>query len=198
LVLALLDASDHCEALLAEADSASCAACDEAEFVVAFADFPELEDELLFEAEFSAAASCAALLDVAAWLFALFLLEPLADAELDANAPLAAAPVVEEALLFSVELAALLAAAELLVPLSFVAPCPLSKVDAALWLAALLAAVVDFAELSVEVRLMAALPLFALFAEALSAALEVAAALFVLPLLADAFRLADADFTLLD
>jgi hypothetical protein len=59
---------------------------------------------------------------VSAALLALFLVELLADALLDALALLAASPVLADALLFNEELDASLAAAELVDPLFFVGP----------------------------------------------------------------------------
>jgi hypothetical protein len=61
----------------------------------------------------------------------------------------------------------------------------------------LLASVVAFDEVLAVVELLAALAFLAWFAEAPSVALEVAALLLVLPLLADALSVEAADFTLL-
>ena len=98
---------------------------------------------------------------VAASVLALVLPELLAEALLDALALLAALPLLDEALLFNEELAALLAAADLFDPSFSVGPWPLSHVDPALWLAALLAAVVALDEVLAEVALLAALALLA-------------------------------------
>jgi hypothetical protein len=102
-----------------------------------------------------------ALFAVAASVLALVLPELLAEALLDALALLAASPVLDEALLFNEELAALLAAAELVDPLFLVGPWPVFHVDPALWLAALLASVVALDEALAEVALLAALAFLA-------------------------------------
>jgi len=125
------------------------------------------------------------------------LLALFADALLDALAWLAALPSLADALWVAVELAALLAAADLFDPSFSVGPWPLSHLDEALWLAALLAAVDPLDEVLAEVELLAPLALLAWLAAALFAALEFAALLLVLPLLADALSVEAADFTLL-
>lgn len=197
LLLALFDADALFEALFRLEELAFCAALAEVEFVEAFFDLEAFDAELTFEAELSLDADWLALFDVAASVLALFLPALLAEALLDALALLAASPLLDEALLFNDELAALLAAAELVDPLFLLAPWPVFQVDPALWLAALLASVVAFEEVLAEVTLLAALVLLAWLAEALFVALAFAALLLVLPLLADALSVEDADFTLL-
>jgi hypothetical protein len=121
-LLELLEADALIEALLRLEELASCAALADVEFVAAFFDLAAFEAELTFELELSLDADWWALLAVSAALLALFLVELLADALLDALALLAASPVLADALLFNEELDASLAAAELVDPLFFVGP----------------------------------------------------------------------------
>ena len=196
-LLALFDADALFEALLRLEELAFCAAFAEAELSDAFFDLEAFDAELTFEAELSLDADWLALFAVAASVLALLLPALLAEALLDALALLAASPLLDDALLFNDELAALLAAAELVDPLFLVGPWPVFQVDPALWLAALLASVVAFDEVSADVELLAALALLAWFAEALFVEFAFAVSLLVLPLLADALSVEAADFTLL-
>lgn len=91
----------------------------------------------------------------------------------------------------------MLAAADLFDPSFSVGPCPLSHVEAALWLAPLLASVAPFDEVLEDDELPDILWLDESLAEVMSPVFEFVALLLVLPLLADALLLADADFTLL-
>jgi hypothetical protein len=196
-LLVLLEADALCDALFKEDELAFCAALAALEFVLALFDLEAFEAELTFELELSLDADWLALFAVAASVLALFLPAFDADALLDALASLAAFPLLDDALWFSEELAALLPAAELVDPLFLLAPCPVAHVDPALWLAALLAAVVAFEEVLADVALLAALALLAWLAEALSVELALAALLLVFPLLAEALSVEAADFTLL-
>jgi hypothetical protein len=121
-LLALFDADALFEALFRLEELAFCAALAEAELVVAFFDLAAFDAELTFEAELSLDADWLALFFVAASVLALFLPALLAEALLDALALLAASPLLDDALLFNEELAALLAAAEFVVPLFLVGP----------------------------------------------------------------------------
>jgi hypothetical protein len=121
-LLALFDADALFEALLRLAELASCAAFAELELVDAFFDLEAFEAELTFEAELSLDADWLALFAVAALVLALVFPALLADALLDALALLAALLLLADALWFEVELAALLAAAEFVVPLFLVEP----------------------------------------------------------------------------
>lgn len=128
-------------------------------------------------------------------MLALLLPELLADALLDALALLAASPLLPEALWVAVELDALLAAADLVVPLFLFAPWPVSHEEEALWLAALAASVEPFDDVLADVELLAALEFLAWLAELVSVAFELAALLLVLALFAAALLVDAADFT---
>ena len=121
-LLELFEADALIEALFRLEELAFWAALAEVESVAAFFDLEAFEAELTFDAELSLDANWFALLFVAASVLALFLAELLADALLDALALLAASPLLADALLFNEELAALLAAAELVDPLFLLDP----------------------------------------------------------------------------
>lgn len=121
-LLELFEADALMEALLVVAELAFCAALAEVASVDAFFDFEAFEAELTFELVLSLDADWLALFAVAASVLALLLPELLADALLEALASFAALLLFADALLFSEELAALLAAAELVDPLFLLAP----------------------------------------------------------------------------
>lgn len=122
LLLALFEADALCDALLVEEELAFCDALAEVASVDAVFAAAAFEAELTFELELSVEADWFALFAVFASVLASVLLALLADALLDALASLAAALLFADALLFNDELAALLAAAELVDPLFLVAP----------------------------------------------------------------------------
>jgi hypothetical protein len=119
LLAELLEDSANCEDLLAEADSASCEALEEAALVAKLFDFELLAFNPLLEFLLLESLVWSALLEALALLVASVLLALLADALLAAMAALAASEAF--------------AAAPLDVALSFVAPCPLFWVAEALW-----------------------------------------------------------------
>jgi hypothetical protein len=161
LLAELLEDSANCEDLLAEADSASCEALEEAALVAKLFDFELLAVNPLLEFLLLESLVWSALLDVLALLVASVLLELLADALLAAMAAFAASEAFAAALLD--------------VALSFVALCPLCWFAEALWFDsdALMAAFAfnDFvAEASLEeLEPVDALWLFPLFAARLAA-----------------------------
>jgi hypothetical protein len=169
LLAELLEDSADCEDLLAEADSASCEALEEAALVAKLFDFELLALNPLLEFLLLESLVWSALLEVLALLAASDLLELLADALLAAMAALAASEAFAAALFD--------------VALSFVAPCPLS------WVAEALCFDAD--------ALIAALAFNNLLADAAFEELELVDAFWLFPLLAARLAAEDAFFELL-
>jgi hypothetical protein len=169
LLAELLEDSADCEDLLAEADSASCEALEEAELVAKLFDFELLAFNPLLEFFLLESLACCALLEVLALLVASVLLELFAEALLAAMAALAASEAFAAALLD--------------VALSFVAPCPLFWVAEAFWFD--------------TDALIAAFAFNDLLAEASFEELELVDAFWLFPLLAARLAAEDAFFELL-